>query len=87
LPARVPQAPGRPLGTPIIPVVVRSAGRLLTPRCGFLVRVGEVLHPGPSAVPGDQLAAAELAEQVREAIAALLARVGGPSEACRTDAA
>ena len=59
------------LGFPVVPVAVR-AGFPLAWRRAWRVRVGTTLGPPPGTRPGDQLAAAELAETVRDAVNALL---------------
>ena len=65
------------LGFPVVPVAIRPGGPLgmpigVWPAPPWRVVVGEPLLPPPGTPPDDQLAAAELAEQVREAVAALL---------------
>jgi hypothetical protein len=63
------------LGFPVVPVAVRPGGPLGLPTGTWHVAVGEMLAPPAGTRPGDQLAAAELAEQVRVAIRDLLGDV------------
>jgi hypothetical protein len=60
------------LGFPVVPVAVRPGGPFGVPVRAWRVAVGEMLMPPAGARPGDQLAAAELSEQVRAAIRDLL---------------
>jgi len=60
------------LGFPVVPVAVRPGGPFRTPLRAWHVAVGEMLAPPAGTRPGDQLAAAELAEQVRAAITGML---------------
>jgi 1-acyl-sn-glycerol-3-phosphate acyltransferase len=65
------------LGFPVVPVAIRPGGPFglpigLWPAPPWRVVVGEPLLPPAGTPPDDQLAAAELAEAVREAVAALL---------------
>jgi 1-acyl-sn-glycerol-3-phosphate acyltransferase len=65
------------LGFPVVPVAIRPGGPLglalgFWPTRPWHVVVGDPMLPPPGTAPGDQLAAAELAEQVREAVAGLL---------------
>jgi hypothetical protein len=65
------------LGVPVVPVAIRQGGPFglslgVWPMPPWRVAVGEALLPPPGTPPHDQLAAAELAEQVRDTIAALL---------------
>lgn len=62
------------LGFPLIPVAVKAGGPAGLPVGPWVVSVGEVLSPPEGAEPGDPLAAAELSEAVRAAIAEMLAR-------------
>lgn len=62
------------LGFPLVPVAVRPGGPVGLPLRPWVVTVGGLLVPPPGTSPGDPLAAAELAEQVRTAVAELLAR-------------
>jgi len=79
-PTWVRSAPGDPprgllaatLGFPVVPLAVTPGGPLGTPFGTWRVAVGEMLAPPAGTRPGDQLAAAELAEQVRSAIRDLL---------------
>ncbi len=61
------------LGFPVIPVAVRPGGPLGLPLLPWRVTIGEPLGPPDGTEPGDLLAAAELAEEVRAAVGALLA--------------
>lgn len=72
-----PGDPPRPLlaatlGFPVIPVAVRPGGPFGLPVRPWRVVVGEALLPPAGTEPDDQLAAAELAEAVRDAVGALL---------------
>ena len=60
------------LGFPLFPVAVRPGGPAGLPVRPWVVRVGDALFPPEGTEPGDPLAAAELAEQVRTAIAEML---------------
>jgi hypothetical protein len=65
------------LGFPVVPVAIRAGGPLglplgVWPARPWRVVVGEALLPPAGTAPDDQLAAAELSEQVRDAVAALL---------------
>lgn len=65
------------LGFPVIPVAVRQGGLLGTspgvwPTAPWRVVIGEPMVPPPGTDPHDPLAAAELAEEVRDAVGALL---------------
>ena len=65
------------LGFPVVPVAIRPGGPLglplgVWPAPPWRVVVGEPLLPPAGTPPDDQLAAAELAEQVRDAVATLL---------------
>ena len=60
------------LGYPVIPVVVKPGGPFGVPVRPWRVIVGEPLLPPAGTGPDDQLAAAELAEAVRDAVRALL---------------
>ena len=60
------------LGFPVLPVVVRAGGPIGLPIRPWRMIVGEPLLPPPGTEPGDQLAAAELAEAVRNAVRSLL---------------
>ena len=62
------------LGFPLIPVAVRAGGPAGLPVRPWVVSVGELLAPPEGTEPGDPLAAAELSEAVRAAIADLLRR-------------
>jgi hypothetical protein len=61
------------LGFPVLPVAVRPGFPLARPGRPWRVRFGEPLGPPAGTKRGDQLAAAELAEEVGEAVSALLA--------------
>ena len=61
------------LGFPVVPFAVRPGFPFARPGRPWRVRVGATLGPPPGTRPGDQLAAAELAETVGEAVTALLA--------------
>jgi 1-acyl-sn-glycerol-3-phosphate acyltransferase len=65
------------LGFPVVPVAIRPGGPFglpfgVWPTRPWRVVVGEALLPPPGTSLDDQLAAAELAEQVRDAIVSLL---------------
>ena len=65
------------LGFPVVPVAIRAGGPFglpigVWPARPWRVVVGEALLPPPATSPDDQLAAAELSEQVRDAVATLL---------------
>lgn len=60
------------LGFPVIPIAIRPAGPLGLPIRGWRVTVGEALLPPEGTEPGELLAAAELAEEVRRAVGVLL---------------
>jgi 1-acyl-sn-glycerol-3-phosphate acyltransferase len=60
------------LGCPLVPVAVRPGGPAGLPVSPWVVSIGEPLFPPEDTEPGDPLAAAELAEQVRAEIARLL---------------
>jgi hypothetical protein len=60
------------LGFPLVPVTVRPGGPLNLAIRPWRVTVGPALLPPPGTRAHDQLAAAELAEQVRDAVGALL---------------
>ncbi|MBM3659713.1 MAG: hypothetical protein FJW95_09455 [Actinobacteria bacterium] len=60
------------LGFPLLPVAVRPGGPGGVPLRPWAVTVGAPLLPPDDTEPGDPLAAAELAEQVRAEIAAML---------------
>ncbi|HEV2309070.1 MAG TPA: hypothetical protein VGU73_00990 [Acidimicrobiia bacterium] len=60
------------LGFPVVPLGVRAGFPLGLPGHPWRVRVGDPLGPPPGTRPGDQLAAAELAEAVAEAVISLL---------------
>jgi 1-acyl-sn-glycerol-3-phosphate acyltransferase len=60
------------LGFPVIPMAIRPAGPLGLPILGWRVSVGEPVLPPDGTEPDDLLAAAELAEEVRRAVGALL---------------
>ena len=60
------------LGFPVVPLGVHAGFPFARPR-PWRVRVGPTLRPPRGTPPGDQLAAAELAEAVGEAVAALVA--------------
>jgi len=60
------------LGFPVVPVALRPGGPLNLAIRPWRVVVGEPLLPPPDTRPDDQLAAAELSEQVRDAVRALL---------------
>lgn len=69
------------LGFPVLPVAIRPGGPFgislgVWPLGPWRVVVGEPLLPPPGTKADDQLAAAELSEQVREAVAALLEEAG-----------
>ena len=66
------------LGFPLIPVAVRPGGIAGLPLAPWVVTVGPALLPPDDAAPGDPLAAAELAEQVRAEIAAMLKGAAAP---------
>jgi len=60
------------LGFPVVPVALRPGGPLNLAIRPWRVVVGEPLLPPPDTRPDDHLAAAELSEQVRDAVRALL---------------
>ena len=60
------------MGFPLLPVAVRAGFPLAPPGRPWRVRFGDTLRPPPGTPPDDQLAAAELAEAVRDAVQALL---------------
>ena len=60
------------LGFPVVPVAVRPGFPQALPGRPWRVRFGAMLGPPPGTRTGDQLAAAELAEAVHDAVAALL---------------
>jgi hypothetical protein len=60
------------LGFALLPVAVRPGGPIGLPVRPWVVSVGEPLAPPEGTEPGDPLAAAELAEQARAAIADML---------------
>ena len=60
------------LGFPVVPVAVRPGGPLNLALRPWRVVVGAPLLPPPGTNAYDQLAAAELSEQVRDAVSALL---------------
>lgn len=60
------------LGFPVVPVGIRPGGPFGLALRPWRVRVGAPLLPPPGTPPHDQLAAAELAEQVRDAVRDLL---------------
>jgi hypothetical protein len=60
------------LGFPVVPVAVRPGGPGPLPVLPWRVVVGRVVETGTDAVPGDTLAAAELAERTRAAVNHLL---------------
>ena len=60
------------LGFPVIPVVVKAGGPLGLPVMPWRVVVGEPLLPPAGTEADDQLAAAEIAEAVRDAVHDLL---------------
>jgi hypothetical protein len=63
------------LGFPVVPVAVLPGGPGRLPVRPWRVVIGPVVETGTDAVPGDALAAAELAERTRAAVNALLARI------------
>jgi hypothetical protein len=60
------------LGFPVVPMAVVPGGPGALPIRPWRVVVGPVVATGTDAVPGDRLAAAELAERARAAVNALL---------------
>jgi hypothetical protein len=60
------------LGFPVVPVAVIPGGPFGLPVRPWRMVVGAPLLPSVSSGPGDQLAAAELAEQARDAVQTLL---------------
>ncbi len=60
------------LGFPVVPVAVRPGGPFGLPLGTWHVAVGSAITPPDGTRPDDQLAAAELSEQVRAAIRSLL---------------
>jgi 1-acyl-sn-glycerol-3-phosphate acyltransferase len=73
-------APGEPprallvatLGFPVLPVAVRAGFPFGLPTRSWTVRFGEPLYPPAGTGPDDQLAAAELADEVQTQVQALL---------------
>lgn len=63
---------------PVVPVAVTPGGPLGTAIRPWRVRFGEPVVPDPGDEPGDPLAAARLAEAVRDAVADLLGRERRP---------
>lgn len=59
-------------GFPVVPVTIVPGGPFSLPLRPWVVRVGEPLAPPPETDAGDQLAAAELAEQTRAAVQGML---------------
>lgn len=70
---------GATLGFPLLPVAVRPGGPAGLPVRPWVVTVGAARFPPDGTEPGDPLAAAELAEQVRAEIAAMLHAGGSGS--------
>lgn len=66
------------LGFPLLPVALRPGGPGPLALRPWTVSVGEPLAPPEGTEPGDPLAAAELGEQVRAAVAGLLRDPSGP---------
>ena len=64
------------LGFPVVPVAIRPGGPFNLAIRPWRVVVGEPLLPPPGTTPDDQLAAAELSEQVRDAVRGLLLDAG-----------
>jgi hypothetical protein len=60
------------LGFPVIPVAILPGGPFGLPIRAWRVIVGPALLPPEGTAPDDLLAAAELAEEVRRAVSALL---------------
>lgn len=60
------------LGFPVVPVAVLPGGPGRLPIRPWRVVIGPIVETGTDAVPGDTLAAAELAERTRAAVNALL---------------
>jgi hypothetical protein len=60
------------IGFPVFPVAVVPGGPARLPVRAWRVIVGEMVETEMDAAPGDSLVAAELAERVRDAVAALL---------------
>ena len=65
------------LGFPVIPLAVRPGGPAGLPLRPWRVNVGAPIHSTTGAQPDDHLAAAELAEEVRRSVRALLDDTGG----------
>jgi len=65
------------LGYPLVPIAISPGGPFNLPLRPWRVVVGEPLLPPPATPAQDQLAAAELAEQVREAVRSLLEQPAG----------
>jgi hypothetical protein len=63
---------GATLGFPVLPVAVRPSGPVGLPVGGWVVAVGPPCRPPDGTATDDPLAAAELAEDVRRAVAAML---------------
>jgi len=68
---------GATLGFPVLPVAVRPSGPVGLPAGGWVVAVGPLCRPPEGTATDDPLAAAELAEEVRRAVAAMLRGGGG----------
>jgi hypothetical protein len=66
------------IGFPVVPVAVVPGGPGGLPIRPWRVVVGSVVATGTDAVPGDRLAAAELAERTRAAVTALLREARAP---------
>lgn len=65
------------LGFPVLPVAVRAGFPAGLPGHPWRVRVGAPLRAPEGTLPGDELAAAELAEDVRNSVRALLVEEDG----------
>lgn len=65
------------LGTPVLPVALSLPGPLGLPGTTWSVRIGAPLLPPEGTESGDPLAAAELAEAVRSAVAGMIATKAG----------
>lgn len=64
------------LGVPVLPVALALPGRFGLPGTTWSVRIGAPVLPPEGTEPDDPLAAAELAEAVRSAVAGMLGAVG-----------
>jgi hypothetical protein len=73
------------LGFPVVPVAVLPGGPGRLPIRPWRVVVGSVVETGTDAVPGDTLAASELAERTRGAVNHLLRHPSAAATLARPD--